>query len=68
MEYEKNIEKLNNIMKQLEDENLSMEKSIQLFEEAEKLYKECDEYLAKAKGNIYKIKQDLNSYREEKLD
>ena len=68
MDYEKNIEELNKIMLQLNDENISIEKSLTLFERAGELYKECSAYLKEAKGNIYKIKQDLNNYKEEKFD
>lgn len=68
MDYEKNIEELNDIIEQLNKENLSIEKSIELFERAEVLYKECDLYLKNAKGDIYKIKNDLNCFREERID
>ena len=67
MDYEKKIEELNNIIAQLDNEKLTLNDSVKLFEEAEKIYKECDNYLESAKGNVYKVKQDLDAYREEKM-
>lgn len=67
MDYEKKIEEINNIITQLDNEKLTLEDSIKLFEKAEKIYKECDNYLESAKGNVYKIKQDLNTFREERM-
>ena len=68
MDYEKNIEKLNEIINRLENEKMSLSQEIELFKEAQCLYKDCNEYLENAKGNIYKIKRDLELYLEEKLN
>ena len=61
MDYEKNIETLNEITNKLANQKMSLEDSI-------KLYVECSEYLEKQTGKVYKIKQDLEKYNEEKMD
>ncbi len=68
MDYEKNIETLNEITNKLANQKMSLEDSIKLYEEAQKLYVECSEYLEKQTGKVYKIKQDLEKYNEEKMD
>lgn len=65
MNYEKKIERLNEISKQLDDQNLSIEATINLYNEAKTLFDECFSYLKEAKGNVLKIKQDLEKYSEE---
>ena len=67
MDYEKNVEELNDIMNKLDNEKLSIEDSIKLFERAESLYKNCYSYLETAKGSIYKIREEIDKYREEKI-
>ena len=68
MDYEKNIEILNEIIEKLSNEKLPIEEGVSLYEKAEKLYKECNEYLDLQSGKVYKIKQDLQKYVEEKMD
>lgn len=68
MDYEKNIEELNDISSRLADEKLPLEESVKLYERAEKLYKECGDYLTSEAGKVYKIKQQLDRYNEEKMD
>ena len=68
MDYEQKLDQLADIINRLENEKLSLSEEIELYEKAEKLYIECDKYLETAKGNIYKIKQDLETYREEKFN
>lgn len=68
MDYEKNIEKLNEIIEKLSNQKLSVEESVKLYESAEDLYKECYEYLNAQTGKVYKIKQDLQKFTEEKMD
>lgn len=67
MDYEKQIEELANIVNQLENEKLTLSDSVKLFERAEQIYKQCNDYLENAKGSVYKIRQDLDAYREEKM-
>lgn len=68
MDYEKNIDVLNEIADKLSNQKMSLEESVKLYEEAQKLYVECSEYLEKQTGKVYKIKQDLEKYKEEKMD
>lgn len=67
MDYESNIEKLNLIIDKLSNEKLPLEDSVKLYEEAEELYKTCFDYLTKQTGKVYKIKQELESFNEEKM-
>ena len=66
--YENNIKELNDIMEKLKAENISIEESIRLFERAGGLYKECREYLDKAKGDVFKIKLEMENYTEQKFE
>lgn len=68
MDYEKNIDKLNDIVNKLANQKMSLEDSVKLYEEAQKLYVECSEYLEKQTGKVFKIKQDLEKFNEEKID
>ena len=68
MEYEKNIERLNEIIEKLSKDNLPLDESVKLYAEAEKVYKECNDYLINQTGNVYKIKQELEKYNEEKMN
>lgn len=68
MDYEKNIQKLNEIIEKLSNEKLLLEESVKLYEEAETLYKQCSEYLSLQSGKVFKIKQDLENFFEEKMD
>lgn len=68
MDYEKNIDKLAEIINRLENEKMPLSEEIELFKQAENLYKLCNDYLENAKGDIYKIKRDLELYREEKFN
>ena len=68
MDYEKNIEELNKILESLSSQKLPLDESVKLYESAEKLYKECSEYLEKQSGKVYKIRQELQKYVEEPLD
>ena len=68
MDYEKNIEELNIIIEKLSTQKLPLDESVKLYENAEKLYKECAEYLEKQTGKVYKIKQDLEKFNEEEID
>jgi len=68
MDYEKNIQKLNEIIEKLSNDKLSLEESVKLYEQAEVLYKQCSDYLSLQTGKVYKIKQDLEHFTEEKMD
>ena len=68
MDYEKNMEKLNEIVEKLSNQSLPLEESVKLYEEAGNIYKECSDYLTKQTGKVYKIKQDLDKYNEERMN
>ena len=50
--FEDSMEKLQNIAKQLEDDNLSLDESIKLFEQGMDISKKCKEMLDKAEKKI----------------
>ncbi len=51
-DFEKSIKELEKIAISLENEQISLDKSIELFEAGVKLSKECSEYLENAKQRI----------------
>lgn len=55
VDYEKSIKRLEEIVEQLEKGELSLEDSIQLFEEGTKLSKSCYQTLQKAEQKIIQI-------------
>ena len=68
MDYEKKIEELNVIIEKLSNDKLPLDEAVKLYENAENIYKECSVYLNEQTGKVYKIKQDLEKFHEEKLD
>ncbi|MBR2176468.1 MAG: exodeoxyribonuclease VII small subunit [Clostridia bacterium] len=60
-DYEKSVERLEEIVSKLEDGNLSLEESMKLFEEGTKLSAACYDVLKKAEQKI----TDINSYEAE---
>lgn len=50
--YESAYEKLENIIKDLEDEDISLEESIDKYEEGIKLYKYCNSILKEYEGKV----------------
>jgi exodeoxyribonuclease VII small subunit len=56
--FENKLNLLNEIVKKMEQENLSLEDSVSLYEEAMKLSKELEEELAKAKSKILLVEDD----------
>ena len=50
--FEKNIERLDAIVRQLEDADLPLEKALQLYEEGMKLSEVCQKQLQEAEGRI----------------
>lgn len=68
MDYEKNIKELNQILEKLSSESLTLKDSIELYEKAETIFKNCSEYLSMQTGKVYKIKQELDKYNEELMD
>ena len=50
--FEKNLERLDSIVQQLEDAELPLEKAIQLYEEGMKLSEVCQHQLDEAQGRV----------------
>ena len=68
MHYESKIKELKEKTEILQNPELSMVKALEVYESASKIYMECYEYLEKAKGGIYKIKRELETFKEERID
>ena len=66
--FDKDLEKLVEISKELEREDTTLSEGVKLYEEgcelAKSLFKELDE----VKGKITMLKQELDKYKEEGLD
>lgn len=56
--YENNIQEIEKIISQLEEDELSLEKNIELVETANKLTKECRDYLNNAELKIINILEE----------
>ncbi len=50
--FEKNLERLEAIVRQLEDADLALEKALQLYEEGMKLSETCQKQLEEAEGRV----------------
>jgi len=50
--FEKNLERLDGIVRELEDADLSLEKALQLYEEGMKLSESCHKQLEEAEGKV----------------
>lgn len=50
--FEKNLERLDSIVRQLEDADLPLEKALQLYEEGMKLSEVCHKQLQAAEGRV----------------
>lgn len=50
--FEKNLERLDAIVRQLEDADLPLEKALQLYEEGMKLSEVCHQQLEEAEGRV----------------
>lgn len=50
--FERNLERLDAIVRQLEDADLSLEKALQLYEEGMKLSEVCHKQLEEAEGRV----------------
>ena len=58
--FEQSLEELEKIVKQLEDGDLPLEKSLELFENGVKLSRECRERLTNAERRIEVLMKDSN--------
>ena len=59
--FEKSFARLENILEALNDNKLSLDASLTLFEEANGLITNCDQYLVAAENKIEKLIKDRNS-------
>jgi exodeoxyribonuclease VII small subunit len=50
--FESNLERLDNIVRELEDADLPLEKALQLYEEGMKLSEACHKQLEEAEGRV----------------
>ena len=55
MKFEEIMDKLRKVNEELQDENIPLERAMQLYEEGMKLSKQADEILAKAETRIKKL-------------
>ena len=68
MDYEKSVEKLEGIVKKLDNEKISLEESIKLYGEGVKLVKECMEKLSNLKGEIEVLNSQMQNIELEEED
>ena len=68
MDLEKKIKELQKITEDIESPDLSIDKSLELYESGAELAKECLTALNSVKGKINIIKQDLDSFLEENFE
>ena len=66
MNLDEKLVKLKEITDKLEDNNVSLDEGIKLFEEGSKLAKECFTALNEVKGKIMQIKKDFVGEEEMK--
>ena len=60
MDFEKNFRKLKLLVDRLEGENLGIEDSLKLYDEAIKLGKSCIDSLKESKGKLELLNKDLS--------
>ena len=68
MSYEEAFEKLEEIMEKLEFEDVQLDESLKLYEEAISLYRYCSEQLEKAQLKITKLSKRQGIIVEESFD
>ena len=60
LSFEHAIEELESIVKRLEDGNVPLEESVQIYERGEALKRRCDELLRQAEARVEKITTDAS--------
>ena len=63
--FENNMEKLEKVVSELENENLSLDESVKKFEEGIELSKKCNDILQKAEKKITILLEKADDYEEE---
>ena len=66
--FDKDLEKLVEISKELEKEDTTLSKGVELYEEGCKLAQSLFKALDDVKGKITLLKQELDKYKEEGLE
>ena len=65
--FEINMEKLEKVVAELENENLSLDESVKKFEEGIELSKKCNEILQKAEKRITILLENAENYEEKEF-
>lgn len=58
MDYSEKIEQLEKILKDMESGAMPLEKTLALYEQGQKLIRECRDYLTQAEGKISRLDED----------
>lgn len=66
MNYEEKMKRLEDVIKELEND-IPMDIALELFKEGSGLVKDCLNHLEETKGSVYKVKQELQTYKETKI-
>ena len=66
--FEKNIEELENIVKELEEGKLDLEKSVEKFEEGMKISKNCNDILESAEKRITILLENNGEIKETQFE
>ncbi len=64
-EFEKDLQKLENIVSKLERGNLSLDEAMQMYEDGIGAYKNCSKLLRNAESKVIKLVESLNGELEE---
>ncbi len=62
--YEEKYKRLENIVRELESDSLSLDESITKYEEGVRLYRECEEMLKKYEGKIKVLMEKDGNVKE----
>ena len=68
MEFDKEFEKLKEISKELDQENLSLDESMKKYTEACDIIEACVEELKNAKGKVLVLREKIENMIEENFD
>lgn len=64
MGIDEKLKQLDEYVLKMEDENISVEEAMQIFEKASVLSKECYEELTQVKGKIYLVSKEMDEFKE----
>lgn len=67
MTFEESEKRLEEIVKQLENNNFSVEEGVKLYEEGVKLAQNCYNILNEAKGKVTILKEELDNLKDDDL-